>query len=303
MPTKFTSGLRGTTLELTRRGRKVPEGLLQRLVEGRQRELQKAIKEKNAIRREAERDLRAASTSGKRTGRGAPDAPTMAALRKAARLVSSRKLAAPTVARDFGGLLSYTLNFTPPYDYVISDGDIDGPGNLRTADPRAGTLSWNIEDETNDGLVHYGSIEMGSFFFPPDDQRILAVRSNPSYNWSWWLASTGPVAGVSCSIGPGLAYFKGIGDPEEPWEPVDVYRPSLDVPGFQFDNGAATNVPMVLTTGRGPAELYLAFVRIYGMVGVGNPTLEGGGAVSGGKLLATVPSISVEVQRTFVVST
>ncbi len=296
MPSKHTSGLRGTTLELTRRARKVPESLVRRLVEGRRREVEKTMKQTNAIRRLAERDMRSDSASGKRGVSGAQrDGKTMAALRKAAQRVSSHKLKAPVVAGGIGGLFAYTLNFTPPYDYVMSDGDIDGGGNVRTANPYAGTLDWNIEDETNDGLLHFGWVEMGSFFFPPGDQRILSVRSSPSYNWSWWIASAGPIAEVNCEVLVGLAGFRGVKDPSVEAGGIDVFRPFADAAGFQFDMGSATNVPLQRATVNLPADLYLAFVRIWGTVGVGRP--NPGGAVSGAPLRATVPSITVEVER------
>jgi hypothetical protein len=293
MPEQKISDLRGTTLELTRRGRKVPETLVRRLVEVRQRELAKTLKEKNSIRKLAERDL----SSGKRVR----EPTSMEALRKASQHVSGRKLAAPAVLGEIGGLFSYTLNFTPPYDYVMSDGDLDGGGNLLTADPRAGTLDWNIEDETNDGLIHFGWVEMGSFFFPPGDHKILSVRSSPAYNWSWWLASAGPIAELRCDVEVGLAGFKGVADPWVQAGAVAVFAPDLDSPGFQFDMGSSANDliqthPIV----EEPADLYLAFVRVTGAVDVGSPSPQtgGGGAVGGGKLLAAVPSITVQVQRT-----
>jgi hypothetical protein len=296
MPSKDTSGLRGTTLGLTRRGRKVPRSLVRRLVEGRRRKVENAMKKTNAIRRLAERDMRSVSEFGKRVVSGAQqDGKTMAALRQAARRVSSYKLKAPVVAAEIGGLLAYTLNFTPPYDYVMSDGDIDGRGNVRTANPRSGTLDWNIEDERNDGFLYFGWVEMGSFFFPPVDQRIVSVRSNPSYNWSWWIASAGPAAEVSCEILVGLAGFRGVQDPSLEVGGVDVFQPAVRGAGFQFDMGSATKVPLQRATANLPADLYLAFVQIWGTVGVGHP--NPGGAVSGATLRATVPSITVVVER------
>jgi hypothetical protein len=218
----------------------------------------------------------------------------MAALRRAASRVSGRKLKAPLVPRGIGGILDYTLSFTPPYDYVLSDGDIDGPGNVRTANPYAGTLDWNIEDETNDGFLHFGMVEMGSFFFPPGNNSIVSVRSSPSYNWSWWIVSATRLAEVRCEVRVGLAGFRGTREPSVEAGGVEVFQFTSDG-GFQFDTGSATDVPLQRATVNLPADLYLAFVQIFGVVGVTQP--DPGGAAVGAVLRATVPSIAVEVER------
>ena len=92
--------------------------------------------------------------------------------------------------------------------------------------------------------MHFGWIEVGSFFFPLGDQKIPNVRSNPSYDWSWRIASAGPIAEVTGEVGVGLAGFKGAADPWTDHFGVDVFRPFAEGAGFQFDVGSASNVPL-----------------------------------------------------------
>jgi len=68
----------------------------------------------------------------------------------------------------------------------------------------------------------------------------------------------------------GLAgFFRGV---QDPWveagggEPFDA---SLDGPGFEFDWGSSTNVPLQIATANLPVDLYLAFVQIWGNISLG----------------------------------
>jgi hypothetical protein len=120
------------------------------------------------------------------------------------------------------------------------------------------------------------------------------VRSSPSYNWSWWIVSATRLAEVSCEVVVGLAGFRGTQDPSVEAGGIEVFQFTSDG-GFQFDMGSATSVPLQRATVNLPADLYLAFVRIEGVVGVTQP--DPGGAAVGAALRAAVPSITVEVER------
>lgn len=192
---------RKAELEFLSGGKTVPEALLRRRIADRERSLIAQRKEKRAVVIEASRYWSEIQRPPVQTvGEDTKAKRALDGLHKITERLASRKLIAPTVPLQPGGILAgrYSFRWTPPYyaDYSgtqESEGDVDVAASLNESSAQMTLNAVTKEKQPDVALNHHNHAvawaEVGVYFRPLFGPALLTVRADMSYSFSWYFNS------------------------------------------------------------------------------------------------------------------
>jgi len=189
-----------STLE-SLRGGKLSESVARRLVAEVRRNRLAALKERSAIRQQAQKYL-GQIRKPIATGNG-KTAQAISGLRELSDRLAKQKLVLPAYQKMPGGILdaSYTLGFTPPYTAEVNAFTFTQLGNptcSATLDPNQGELNCSVETDFKSPSDGEADCQVGIYFRPMFGPAIADIRVDLQGVFSWVVnVSTLGKAGAS----------------------------------------------------------------------------------------------------------
>ncbi|HMH17467.1 MAG TPA: hypothetical protein VK572_04890 [Burkholderiales bacterium] len=285
----------GSTLEFLRGGKTVPEAFIRKRMAYVKRSLTARYEETNGIERQALKYF--GQIQKPRPVKDPKAARAMEGLLGIHKKLAKRKLAAPKLAGEVGGILggSFSVKVVPPFDYAYTIPFLTAgnPSLVGSANKNTGQMSGSAVSDFQNRSFGSMYTEMGIYVRPTFSPSMLRVSASPAFSIEWWTNSLYADSAVR-SFGSGLlGIYAQQGEIGPSRGAVSIFD-SWDQQAtqqIQFDFGSNPHIPVSTQLEVDPSFSCVVFVSTTTHV----ETVGWPGSLAGSMMSVTLPSITYEL--------